>query len=160
MNRLPNTRGKWLCGVAIALTAAGACNRTNEVPPAETETATPLQTANTPTTVIGCLRAGDASNTFVLTTANTETSQPTATYSLHPSEGVMLAEHVGKRVVVSGVLRAQQEVTARSSTEPAGKATGTAGTPSVSTATELDIKQLNVDKVRAVDGDCPAEERK
>jgi hypothetical protein len=72
----------------------------------------------------------------------------------------MLAEHVGKRVEVSGVLRAQQEVTARSSTEPAGKSTGTAGTPSVSTATELDIKQLHVDKVRAVDGDCPAEERK
>ena len=72
----------------------------------------------------------------------------------------MLAEHVGKRVEVSGVLRAQQEVTARSPTEPTGKTTGKDGTPSVSTAPKLAIKQLHVDKVRAVDGDCPAEERK
>lgn len=160
MNTLANTRGSWFCGLAIALAAAGACNRSGQVPPAETQTATPLQTANTPTTVTGCLRAGDASNTFVLTAAQAATGQPTATYQLHPIEGVMLADHVGKQVEVSGVLRAQQEVTARSTTEAANKTAGTAGTPTVSTATELEIKQLNVQKVRPVDGECPGDDRR
>lgn len=160
MNRLANTRGRWFCSLAIALAAAGACNRSGQAPPSETQTATPVQTANMPTTITGCLRAGDASNTFVLTAARAETGQPTATYQLHPVEGVMLAEHVGKQVEVSGVLRAQQEVSSRSTTEPANKATGTTGTPTVSTATELDIKQLTVEKVRSVEGECPADERK
>jgi hypothetical protein len=95
----------------------------------------------------------------VLTAGRTSTGEQTATYQLHPTDGVILAEHVGKQVEVSGVLRAQQEVKTRSSTEPADKATGTAGTPTVSTTTELEVKQLNVQKVRPVEGNCTADDR-
>jgi hypothetical protein len=144
----------------IALGAATACNRKEAAPAAETQTATPVQTANAPTTVTGCLRAGDASDTFVLTAAQSETGEQTATYQLYPDAGVKLADHVGHEIAVTGVLRAQQEVQTRSTTEPAGKPTGTGGTPAVSTATELAIKQLNVQQVRPTGEKCPDEERK
>jgi hypothetical protein len=160
MTAMMNTRGKWLCGLLIAAASTAACNRGEQVPASETQTATPLQTPNTPTTVTGCLRAGDASGTFVLTAARASTGEETSNYQLHPTGGVLLAEHVGKQVEVSGVLRAQQEVQTRSATEPAEKATGTAGTPTVSTSTQLEIKQLNVQQVRPVDGSCPADDRK
>ena len=147
------------CGVVIVTASMMACNRGDRTPPAETQTATPMQSTNTPVTVTGCLRAGDASDTFVLTAARTDTSEQTATYQLHEYEGVKLAEHVGQQVQVSGVLRAQQEVSTRSTTQPAGKPTGTSGTPVVSTSTELDIKQLNVTQVRPVGERCPDERK-
>ena len=155
-----NGRATWLCRMLIVVAAAGACNRGEQTPGAETQTATPLQKTNAPVTVRGCLRAGDASDTFVLTAARTATSEQTATYQLYEYEGVKLAEHLGRQVEVSGVLRAQQEVSTRSTTEPAGKPTGTAGTPTVSTSTELDIKQLNVQQVREVGGSCTDDDRK
>ena len=154
-----NTRSRFLCGMLIALGAATACNR-KPAPASETQTATPVQTANAPTTVTGCLRAGDASDTFVLTAARAETGEQTATYQLHPDAGVKLADHVGHQIAVTGVLRAQQEVQTRSTTEPAGKPTGTGGTPTVSTATELAIKQLNVQQVRPTGEKCSDDERK
>jgi len=58
------------------------------------------------------------------------------------------------------VLRAQQEVQSRSTTEPAGKPTGTGGTPTVSTATALDIKRLDVQQIRPTGEKCPDEEHK
>jgi hypothetical protein len=152
-------RNRHLCGMLIAVAALTACNRKEPQPAAETQTATPVQTANTPTTVTGCLRAGDASDTFVLTAARAATGEQTATYQLYPEQGVQLADHIGHQVVVTGVLRAQQEVQSRSTTEPAGKPTGTGGTPTVSTATALDIKQLNVQQVRPTAEKCPADER-
>jgi hypothetical protein len=142
----------------IVVAAAGGCNRRDRAPAAQRQTATPVQTTDSPTTVTGCLRAGDASDTFVLTTARTTDGQ-TATYQLHPVPGIRLAEHVGRQVEVSGALRAQQEVSTSSSSQPSGKPTGTAGTPKVSTATELDIKQMEVQQVRPVAEQCP-EERK
>ena len=153
-----NTRSRFLCGMLIALSAATACNR--KAPPAtETQTATPVQTANAPTTVTGCLRAGDASDTFVLTAARSETGEQTATYQLYPDAAVKLADHLGHQIAVTGVLRAQQEVQTRSTTEAAGKPTGTGGTPRVSTATELEIKQLNVQQVRPTGEKCPDERK-
>ena len=155
-----NSRGRLLCGMLIAAAAVSACHRKEPPPAADTQTATPVQTANAPTTVTGCLRAGDASDTFVLTAARSETGEQTANYQLYPAADVKLADHLGHQVAVTGVLRAQQEVQTRSTTEPAGKPTGTGGTPSVSTATELDIKQLNVQQVRPTGEKCPDEERK
>lgn len=160
MAELKNTRSKWCCGMLIAVAAATACNRKEPAPAAETQTATPVQTANAPTTVTGCLRTGDASDTFVLTAARSTSGEQTATYQLHPADGVKLAEHVGQQVAVTGILRAQQEVQSRSTSQPAGKATGTAGTPTVSTSTELEIKQLNVQQVKPVGEKCPDDERK
>jgi hypothetical protein len=144
----------------ITAAAVGGCNRTQPAPAAETQTATPVQSANAPTTVTGCLRAGDGSETFVLTAARAATGEQTATYQLYPDQGVQLRDHIGHQVAVTGVLRAQQEMRSRSTTEPAGKPTGTGGTPTVSTATELDFKQLNVQQVRPTGEKCPDEEKK
>ncbi len=154
MPELMNTRNRVLCGMLISVASLTACNRKEPAPATETQTATPVQSANSPTTVTGCLRAGDASNTFVLTAARSATGEQTATYQLYPVDGVQLAEHIGHQVAVTGVLRAQQEIQSRSTTDPAGKPTGTAGTPTVSTATALDIKQMNVQQVRATEGEC------
>ena len=148
--------GGW-CAALILAAAASACNRGQQVPAAESQTATPVQATNQPTTVKGCLRAGDASDTFVLTTARSATGDPTATYQLRAPEGVSLSDHLGKQVEVSGVIVAQQEVASRSTSQPAGKATGTSGTPTVSTSTKLDVKQLNVQEIRRVSDSCPDE---
>jgi hypothetical protein len=147
------------CGLFIVLAAATACHRGERTAATETQTATPMQTTNAPVTVTGCLRSGDASDTFVLTAERTNTSEQTATYQLHEYQGVKLAEHVGRQVQVSGILRSQQEVSTRSTTEQAGKPTATSGTPAVSTSTELDIKQLNVTEVKPVADHCPEERR-
>ena len=82
-----NGRATWLCRMLIVVAAAGACNRGEQTPGAETQTATPLQKTNAPVTVSGCLRAGDASDTFVLTAARTATSEQTATYQLYEYRG-------------------------------------------------------------------------
>jgi hypothetical protein len=159
MAELKNSRGRFFCGILIAAAAVSGCKREQPAPAAETQTATPVQSANAPMTVTGCLRAGDASDTFVLTAARATTGEQTATYQLFTDKGVTLADHVGQQVAVTGVLRAQQEVQSRSTTEPAGKPTGTGGTPSVSTTTELEIKQLDVRQVQPAGGKCPEEKK-
>ena len=143
-----------LWGALLVTVALGACNREPQVPVAESA-ATQAQSMNQPTTVKGCLRAGEAADTFVLTAEKAATGDQTATYQLQPSEGVALAEHVGRQVEVSGTVVAQQELTTQSSTQPADKSRGTSGTPAVSTTTELEIKKLNVGQVRRIDGSCP-----
>ena len=158
MAELMSGRVRWLCGILIIVAAVGGCQRRDRTPSAQRQSATPVQTTNTPTTVTGCLRAGEASDTFVLTTAGTTEGQ-TATYQLHPIPGVQLTEHVGRQVQVSGVLHAQQEVSTSSSSQPAGKPTGTAGTPKVSTSTELEVRQLEVQQVRPVGERCPDERK-
>ena len=147
--------GLW-CALIVVL-AVGACNRSPRAPAAETQTATPVQSTNQPTTAKGCLRAGEAPDTYVLTGEKATTGDQTATYQLHATEGVTLAEHVGRQVEVSGSVVAQQEITTRSTTQPAGKSAGTSGKPAVSTATELDIKKLMVREVRRIAGSCPDE---
>ena len=144
------------CSVALlTLVCAAGCNRKEQVPPSTAQSATPEQAAHQPVTVIGCLKVGDAADTFVLTAAKAATGEQTSNYQLIGSGGVNLADHVGHQVEVSGVVTAQQEVQARSSTDPARNARGTSGTtPSVSTTTELDIKKLNVNQVRRVADEC------
>lgn len=139
----------------VSVGAAGACSREEpEAPPAQVQSQSVQQT-NTPTLVTGCLKSGDAADMFVLTTAQTSDAAVTATYQLHGSAGVNLADHVGKRVEVSGIVREQAQVATRDAAQPVDdKAAGTAGTPTVQTSTQLSIKQLDVTGVKQADGDC------
>jgi hypothetical protein len=135
--------------VAFVVSSAG-CSRDTATPVAETQTQTPARTANQPMTVTGCLRAGEAAETFVLTTSGTDV----ATYNLVGVEGVNLHDHTGKQVEVNGVLVAQQQTASRAAAPADDKATGTAGTPSVETRTTVDIRQIEVNSIRRTGGDC------
>lgn len=145
--------------VAIAaVSALGAgCSRTKEAQPpaAQTQTQTPVQTLNTPESVTGCLRAGDAPDTFVLTTSQTEDGRPPVTYAVVGMSGVNLTEHVGERVAINGVVRQQQSTTTGSASAPAtDKPQGTSGTPSVETTATLQMKRIEVSAINRVAGDC------
>jgi hypothetical protein len=135
---------------ALVVPSVG-CNRGEKTAPvSETQTQSPARAANQPTTVTGCLRAGEAADTFVLTTAGTDV----ATYNLLGREGVNLADHVGHQVEVNGILTAQQQMTSRAQAPADDRATGTSGTPTVATRTNVDIRQLEVNTVRATGQDC------
>lgn len=148
--------------MAVVAVATLACNRgeENTVATSEKQAATPVQQVNQPVTVVGCLRAGAATDTFVLTAEKAESGQPPATYELIGSGGANLPELAGQRVEVSGTLETQQRVATRTTTDPAPNAperpetTGTSGTPAVSTTTRLDIKRLEVQRVQPVGGEC------
>jgi hypothetical protein len=144
-----------LAGLIVVSAVGIGCNREQpEVPPAQAQTGTTRPTAQ-PTTVTGCLRAGEAAGTFVLTTAKTDEGTPTATYHLSGSGGVNLQDHIGRRIEVNGVIDQQSEIATREPTEPAeDKATGTAGTPAVQTGTQLSIRRLDVHSVTRADGEC------
>lgn len=145
-------------GIAALLMASAAlvgCGREEpEVPPAHTtsQTSDPLYT---PTFVTGCLRAGEAANTFVLTTSDAVDDRPPATYQLVGGADINLAEHVGSRVEVRGVVRQQTQVATRTLPQPDDQQpAGTAGTPQVDTRTNLTIRQLDVTELKAVGGEC------
>lgn len=144
-----------VAAVFIMSALAGACNRDEpEVPPAQTEAQAVQQTA-APTIVTGCLRGGEAANTFVVTTSMTVDDQRPATYQLTGDAGVDLTEHIGKRVEVRGVIREQTQIATRTTPEPAEeKAAGTTGTPTVQTGTQLAIRQLDVTAIKRLDGEC------
>ena len=146
---------KAITGLFIAAAAAGACNREEpQAPPAQVQTQS-VQKPNVPTLVTGCLRAGEATNTFVLTTAQSVDGSTPATYQLNGSAGVNLADHVGKRIEVSGVMREQAQIATNEPKQAAEeKAKGTSGTPSVQTTTQVAIRQLDVTAVKQAGGDC------
>jgi hypothetical protein len=100
------------------------------------------------------LKAGESPDTFVLTAAQTAGSVETATYHLVGLEGVNLRDHIGRRVEVSGVVKASQQATSQSPQQPTERATGTAGTPTVSTRTAVEIKRLDVSAVKPAEGRC------
>jgi hypothetical protein len=156
MRRKEHVRCSLLSVVLAAALAVTACGREEPAAPAATmATQSPEQDVNLPATVTGCLRAGDAENTFVLTTAQAAEGEPTATYHLVGTGGVDLNDHIGRRVEISGVVRSRQDVATRSTTDPAPRATGTGGeTPAVSTSTHVALKQLDVREVRRLDGEC------
>lgn len=138
---------------AVAVTAA--CSSEPEVPPAQSQTQT-TQQLNTPASLTGCLRAGEAANTFVLTASATSADNSTpATYELTGSGGTDLREHVGRRVEVNGVISEQQHVATREPAQPADqKATGTTGTPTVQTSTQLAMRTVQVNSVRPLGESC------
>jgi hypothetical protein len=130
---------------------ASGCNRGDRsTPVAESQTTTPERATNQPMTVAGCLRAGEAAETYVLTTSGTDT----ATYNLVGDEAVNLRDHVGKQVTVEGILTAQEETATRAAAPAADRATGTSGTPTVETRTAVDIRRLEVRAVRPTTDDC------
>jgi hypothetical protein len=137
--------------VVLTLTSA-ACARQDSATPDAT-TATAPQTRNSPMTVAGCLRAGEADNTFVLNAAAAEGSPETATYQL-VGEAAQLRDHIGRRVEVSGTLTAEQEVRSAGAAVAEEKAKGTAGTPVVETRTKIEVKQLQVSSVRPLGESC------
>jgi hypothetical protein len=140
--------------------ASGACNRGAEetTPVAETQTETPVQNMETPVSVTGCLRAGEARETFVLTTSGAEDAGRTATYALSFAPGTNvedMREHVGQQVAIEGVVRAQQAVAGHTVAAPAaGDPVGTAGAPTVQTSTELAVRQLQVTELRPIGEAC------
>ncbi len=136
-----------LTALFIAAAAAGACSREEPAaPPAQAQTQS-VQKPNVPTLVTGCLMAGEATNTFVLTSSQAADGSTPATYQLTGSAGVNLADHVGKRIEVNGVLRESKQPTE-------DRAKGTSGTPSVQTSTQVSIRQLDVTAVKSAGVDC------
>jgi hypothetical protein len=139
-----------------AAVAAGACSRQEEPKPvADVQTQT-AQPANQPVTIAGCLKRGDAADTFVLTSARTGGSAETATYQLVGAPDVNLQDHIGHRVEVSGTMEAQQEIASRTTAVPReeDKPTGTSGDPKVETRTEIDIKRVAVSAVKPLADSC------
>jgi hypothetical protein len=148
-----------LCIVAVA-SGSAACrsNKKNTTPVAQIQTQTPPQAVNTPVTVTGCLRAGEASDTFVLTTSETKDGATPATYVLAAGKsGVNLRDNIGERVEVTGVLSTEQQVSTTTLPAPAAnKPTGTAGTPTVQTQAQLDMRSLEVNSMSRIGGHCDA----
>jgi hypothetical protein len=69
---------------------------------------------------------------------------------------VNLAAHVGQRVSVTGQLQSQQHVSTQTAPAPAttDKPTGTSGTPSVSTETDVTVRTLDVNSVKPLGARC------
>lgn len=149
----------WIGGVAVAtsLFAAIACGGGDEkaaVPPAEVQSQA-VRPTNQPMTVNGCLKAGDAPDTFVVTAARTAGSNDTATYQLVGGQGVKLTDHIGHAVEVSGTVRETQELESRARADaPQPEATTGAGKPVVETRTEVEIKRLEVSEIKPTGEKC------
>jgi hypothetical protein len=143
--------------ILLAAVSTAACNRAaeNEAPTAQMKAETPPQAVNQPATLTGCLRAGEAADTYVLTTSQTADGGPSTTYQLAASQGINLANEIGKRVEVNGVITTQQRSATFSPAAPAGETpTGTGGTPRVETRTQLDIKRLEVSGIKPLADRC------
>ena len=139
----------------IGLAAAGCRSDEPSTPPAEDRAQT-AQRADHPETVTGCLKAGDAPDTFVVTAAKTAGSTDTATYQLVSNAGVNLADHIGRQVEVSGTVKQTQELASRDRAQPAQPegTSGSAGKPMVETRTEVDIKQIDVTGIKPLGTRC------
>lgn len=138
---------------AVSL-AAAACSSEPEAPVVQSQTQS-TQQLNTPATLTGCLRAGEAGNTFVLTASATNDGSAPATYQLEGSGGANLTDHVGKRLEVTGIIADQQHVATTEAAKPADqKATGTTGTPTVQTSTQLALRTFQVKQVRPLGENC------
>lgn len=141
-----------VCAIVVAAASFG-CRREQPAQVAESQTQSPVIAANVPATLNGCLRAGEAADTFVLLTTGIQG----ATYQLVPDEGIDLREHVGHLISLDGIVREQQQTTstATSPAQAADKsAVGTTGAPTVSTRTELDVKRFEVRAVKSVGNYC------
>ena len=150
---------KMMAATAV-LAACMACGGNGEeVPPLEQQSVTPPQATAMAETVQGCLAAGETEGTYVLTAGADDTLADAATYQLEGELG-SLAEHIGRRVEISGTVVSQQVARSRGAVMPAGEEpTGTSGTPTVQSTTEVEVKRLQVDSVTPIDADCGDEDR-
>ncbi len=138
------------CAMAVCL----ACGSSEEVVPLERQTVTPPQAQATPERVQGCLRAGEAANTFVLTASTIDTSMPAATYELVGVPDNM-REHVGRQVEVTGTIVSAQTARSSGAALPADEQPkGTSGTPTVQSTTRIDVKRLEVTSITPVNAEC------
>jgi hypothetical protein len=139
-----------ICGLAII---ASGCKRPAG-PGLQTTTGTEprMETVK----VDGCLRAGLAENTFVLMREAEPGSGKPATYQL-TGQTDSLRDYVGQQVDVSGTLRSEERVATTGDVAVDKPAKGTAGTPTVETGTELDIKQLTVSAIAPTGQRCAPE---
>jgi len=153
MSRFSGTRSVLLPGVVTMAAILAGCAGEPEAPPAQNQAAVTRE-VDRPASVTGCLKAGEAANTYVLTTAQSVDGTPAATYQLTGASDVNLQEHVGSRVEATGVVESQSDVATRQPALPADIAEGTSGTPVVQTGTELSIRRMDVTSVRVVAGDC------
>ena len=139
--------------VAAVVSLAGtACSKDENRAP-ELATKTAEQPVNQPKTIAGCLHPGAATNTFVLTAAEAEGATTTATYELIPKPGMDLHAYAGQDVEASGVLLTRQEV-ATSGKVDAEPSKGAAGTPTVETRTELEVRKFQVESVKGTGNRC------
>jgi hypothetical protein len=139
--------------IGLALSACGGSDESTTVSEAQSQTA---QSTNQVVTVAGCLKAGDAENTYVLTAARSAGSEDAATYQLEGSAMADLQDRVGERVEVTGTMNAAQEIASRTTAVPDEdeRPTGTSGTPKVVTKTEVDIKRMSVSSVKPLAEEC------
>jgi hypothetical protein len=136
--------------------AATACNRGAQDGPVAEKQELATQAANQPMTVAGCLKAGEAAGTFMLSAGRTTGGVgDTANYQLVGAQTNNLQDHVGYRVEVNGTMQSQQEIATTATPQPAAneRATGTSGTPTVQTKTEVDIRRLSVSSVKRLGDD-------
>jgi hypothetical protein len=151
------TRMAAAAAVTLTMLVGGtACSRAKNQAPSESQVTGDARTPNVPITVVGCLRAGDLADTYVLTKdAAAAGAQETANYQLVGADGVDLGKHIGERVQVNGVLASQQEVGTSSTPAAAkNKPTGTAGQPTVQTETQIDVRTLQVKSINPQGGKC------
>lgn len=134
--------------LALALTA---CDRKAAAPDLQT-TSGPQAEAQS-ALVSGCLRQGEADQTFVLESAQADGAGATVTYQLTGNENVQLPNYVGQQVEVSGTVRANQEISSSGKVEEKA-AKGTSGTPVVETKTDVDIKRLDVATIKSLGAAC------
>jgi hypothetical protein len=135
----------------VIMIAGSACNRNATV--AEVQRTT-VQPRMEPITAAGCLRAGLAENTFVLTAAAADPGSKSSTYEL-TGHDVNLRDYVGQQVEVSGTLRSEEQVA--TSGVAVEKPKSSNGTPVVETRTELDVKQMTVSSVKPTGQRCAPE---
>lgn len=146
--------------LTLAAAVSAGCGRGADeaTPVAEQQSERSIDNIARNVTVQGCLHAGEAANTFVVTTSEAEGDGSTRTYALQYAAATPsgdLHAHVGKQVEVQGVVRSQQAVSGRSpATPPANEPVGTGGEPRVQTGTTLAVEQLEVSALRPIAETC------
>jgi hypothetical protein len=146
---IPETLVVAACVVALTCVA---CSKTEDRAP-ELATKTAEQPVNQPKTIAGCLHPGAATNTFVLTVAESEGATTTATYELIPKATMDLHAYAGQDVEVSGTLLTRQTVATSGKVE-AEPAKGVSGTPTVETKSEVEVRKFEVESVTPKGNRC------
>lgn len=146
-----STTAAALAIVASLLFATSGCTRKQQTAPVAQSQTQSSEATNQPATVFGCVRAGEASDTFVLTTAG----ENPVTYHLVGGDADTLRKQVGHQAEITGTVTAQQETATRSSAPAEHRAAGTSGTtPTVRIQTQVNMRELQVSSVRRTGTDC------
>lgn len=162
MHRHQTLRALAFATLVSATAVTAACQREPEPASVPEVQAEALHHTDRPMTVSGCLKAGEAAQTFVLTAAQADGAGETVTYQLiaqtAPELRDEMQEHVGQMVRVTGTLHAQQAATVQTLAAPADagndQPAGTAGTPMVQTRTDVTINQLTVESIAGLGEAC------